>query len=245
MSAILSESFKKLSRAVFTISILDSPPTSQGEQFKIVGTCISVDPTGIFITSKKNLTNEKGEIEGLDKIYLTAFSGYQSDGKYKMISSTIHRVTLVEDYDVAFIQGDIGIFPYQDLEMEIPDLNEGDFIACAGFPLRDDTDRHIRPNLFSGVISRVDLKYFDKLKLWRKEKYILDIGTHTGNSGSPVFTHEGKIIGILSEQKTRNLKNLQNDASAPDIQTWTNLVDCTPISVFVNSFLNFKESLDL
>ena len=85
------------------------------------------------------------------------------------------------------------------------EVEEGHPIAALGYPLRSTGNLFASPDLFSGIVSRIESVYFKDIG-WRTKSLQLDLSIHPGNSGGPVFCSEtGRLLGIVSAQRLRDL----------------------------------------
>lgn len=106
----------------------------------------------------------------------------------------------------------------------------GEEIGTLGFPLRT-TDFSIAvPDLYKGIVSRVD---------YRTEvisNIMLDINARPGNSGGPVFKVEnGELIGIIKEshKQTENIIKYDDKdcmTGIDELTITTSMVNCIPWS---------------
>lgn len=187
------------------------------------GAC--VDPSGIIITAKhvvEEYVNKQPDFE----IVFTK----KGRNQLEAIRVTPIAMVMAQEYDVAVLkipeveQG----WPYISFPKAWNTL-EGEEIATSGFPLRDIHDSSAIPNLFSGIVSQVEEKYQDG-KGWDQINLTLDISVHPGNSGGPVFkANSGEVIGIISNQRLRNLPIISPSGDEQKIGgIWTNITGSVP-----------------
>lgn len=244
----LSETYSKVRSACAGIAIEVNDEKSR--KYISIGSGACVHPSGIVVTAKHVITSYYREVKGeqlseeaimSDPDFRIIFAN-RGTNHYIMRDCKPISIFMSEDTDVALIK-------IQEIDegwpsFELPstwDINEGDEIATAGYPLRDINDAAALPNLFSGIVSRFDGKYDDKGN-YVPENLLLDLSIHPGNSGGPVFEMStGKLIGIIEAQKLRSadilsminkLKQNSNeeDTNNPDdsINVWTNIAYCVP-----------------
>ena len=242
MDLTLRKSFEKFGPAVVSISDIEvSPTNSSSNSFYTYGSGICVDPSGIIITAAHVVIPEdKKYIPDVSHIKIFQYAGIDNKGSSFITGSEAQMIVGVENFDVAFIKVKInsGNWPFINLENMTLDVREGDPIATAGYPMRGIEERNMKPNLFTGIVSRVDNKFLINQNGWAHENFVLDISLHPGNSGGPVFNHDGKLIGIVSSQRLREIENESG------LRTWTNLVHCVPVSAFLNPLKEFKQKLE-
>lgn len=242
MEKQLSETIKKMRGSIFAYSIKENLDDEHDHRYRILGTCVCVDPSGIFITAKHLIKNAQSRLPEPEMVYLNNFCEYKENSFALVNIARMIHVEYMFDYDIALIKCGRGKYPYWELKLPTVTPIEGQSIASAGFTLRNTEDQDMRPNVFSGIISRVDLKFFANHKKWNHEHYYLDLKTHNGNSGGPAFTHEGDLIGIISAQRNRILTHSRGDQSKLAVSSWTNLIDCVPIYLWYNAVKTFKEN---
>ncbi|MDY0133349.1 MAG: serine protease [Desulforegulaceae bacterium] len=125
-----------------------------------------------------------------------------------------HKNTGYKKPDLAFVEVNVRDNPYLELEDEDNLLKEGYEIATSGFPM----GRYalmgpgglfqISPTLQRGIISAI-LPYPKK----KPDAFAINIMTHGGASGSPVFSTEtGKVRGVLFSILTDTLYSENNFA---------------------------------
>ncbi len=117
---------------------------------------------------------------------------------------------------------------------KIDDLEVGEEIATIGYPLRHDDFVIAFPDLFHGIISRIDFAQKEMKHLYKN--IMLDINARPGNSGGPVFKSEkGELIGIIREahnQVSDKIKYDDNECmiGSDEYIATTNMVNCIPWS---------------
>lgn len=189
------------------------------------GAC--VDPSGIIITAKhvvEEYINQEPDFEIV----------FTKKGEKYLEAATAKPIAMVmsQDYDIAVLK-------IPEIENGWPHISfpkawntlEGEEVATSGFPLRDYHHSTTLPNLFSGIVSHIDERYIEGTG-WVKTNLVLDISVHPGNSGGPVFkSHNGEVIGIISNQRLRELaiqKIDETQEASFAAGVWTNITNCVP-----------------
>lgn len=138
-------------------------------------------------------------------------------------------MVLSQDYDIAVLkipETENG-WPHMSFP-RVWNTLEGEEVATSGFPLRDFYNSSTLPNLFSGIVSHIDERYIKGIG-WDKFNLVLDISVHPGNSGGPVFkANSGEVIGIIANQRLRELSLQNSDESQSVAGVWTNITNCVP-----------------
>jgi S1-C subfamily serine protease len=189
------------------------------------GAC--VDPSGIVITARHVVEDYINKLPDFEIVFTK-----KGSKKYEAIAAKPISMVVSQDYDVAVLKlPEIeGGWPYLSFPKAWNTL-EGDEVATIGFPLRSLNYPSTLPNLFSGIVSKIDEIYTDETG-WNQTNLVLDISVHPGNSGGPVFkSHNGEVIGIISNQRLRDLaiQKIDEAQEVPFVAgVWTNITNCVP-----------------
>jgi uncharacterized membrane protein YhaH (DUF805 family) len=98
----------------------------------------------------------------------------------------IHQIA-----DVAQLQADRGLKGLGSLSWGLADnVREGQEVRIAGYPLDVEHKSSVTAGIISKILIEPDGRYF-----------ITDAAVNQGNSGGPLFTQNGQIIGIVTSKK--------------------------------------------
>lgn len=177
----------------------------------ILGTGFFVNDFGLIATNDhvvESFTEIKRPKNMRDEDFgISAVLYYQSEGKVRDIIFDIKRIIRLSSKrrpnykrpDLAFIEVNLRGNPYMKLEETASGLKEGTEVATSGFPtgrfslMGPEGYFQISPTLQRGIISAI-LPYPKK----RPDAFAVNVMTHGGASGSPVFSTEtGRVFGIL------------------------------------------------
>ncbi len=237
--------YKRIKPSV--IALAETEEWEDKINFNFFASGVCVDPSGIFITAKHCVTEQDGEIKPVSEIDFTIVRIWLDWKTQKFTALYINPKTYVvkvsQETDLAFIKAmnkEKYEFPYIKCPSSF-NINEGQEVWAAGYPLAQNSNINTIPNLFSGIISRIDFVPMEregKTGIACKD-VILDMSLHLGNSGGPVINSDGKLIAIVSEQELRNTDS-KNDKYYKKV--WTNLIHCVPYTEFKDEIEKIKKS---
>lgn len=235
----LSKTYKKVRPAVVSISRV--VPRANGTTVIIpVGTGVCIDKDGYILTAYhvvKGIVEEQKDESDLDIVFTI-----QKHNEAEAMLLKPEKIYAKEELDIAIlkvrnyniIEGRKEIVLLPSLESPKPvSVAVGEDIASIGFPLRTEDFTVAVPDLYKGIVSRVDYESAEQVK-----NIMLDINTNSGNSGGPVFkANTGELIGIvkgchkeigmvIEYDEKGMLKDTENEAVVN-----TNMVDCIPWSL--------------
>jgi len=201
--------------------------------FELSSSGVCVDPSGIFVTAKHCVVDDK-RIRSVKEINFHIIRSWISnEPSFKVLYFQPTSILVSEKYDVAVMKipskKDIN-FPYIKMPSKF-EINEGDSVGCSGYPVTSGTRIDVYPNLFSGIISQISFQIIDK-ELYC-DGLVLDMTLHPGNSGGPIFNLNGELIAIVSQQENRAIKQIEDPNNVHDRKlVWTNLLHCVPYTIF-------------
>lgn len=224
----LTETYKKVKSAVIALVMQDQFNETYCKFYPFAsGVC--VDSSGIFITAKHCVLQDpaKGKLDNED--FLILMNRPIKDQKFEVLICKPTKVVTLKDWDIAIIN--VHLDPNYTLPfIKMPstwEIEEGDFVGCSGYPVTAKARTEANPNVFHGIVSRIDIK-IESYGMICKDM-IIDMCLHPGNSGSPIFNMKGELIGIVSKQELRETsESEQNNKKL----VWTNLIHCIPYTSF-------------
>jgi S1-C subfamily serine protease len=206
-------------------------------QFRILGTAVCINPKGLFLTARHCAVVEDNSIPfknwKLRRLSVVRAHFTPTDEIQAIEFKNDGFVAGMEEYDLGIFSGPKELIPYPYIKVaDKYDLKEGQEIGCAGFPVTGlAAERfNLRPNLFSGIISRLDFKSVDKGVACHN--IVVDMSLHPGNSGGPIFDKNGDLIAIVASHELRSVEDLENGVTIGKIGT--NLTHCVPFYCFRN-----------
>jgi S1-C subfamily serine protease len=235
----LVEAYKKVRPAVVALAeeIEDS---NNRIQYSVFASGVCVDPLGIFITAKHCVVHDNFKsLEDVDfKVVLCLPDA--ANRRWNAYTIKPRYVGADSEQDVCYLialNEEKVKWPFIKITQKMH-LQEGQDVGCAGFPVTS-TRLNINPNVFSGIISRID-PAITKSGAFRPN-IVLDMCLHRGNSGGPVFNADGELVAIVSGQETRKwdkkVKGMIVESETEQMRVWTNLIHCVPS-------LEFQDSVD-
>jgi S1-C subfamily serine protease len=223
-------------------------------QFVCFGSGACIDPKGLVVTAKHVIepflsgNGNDGQIQPGVNVLFTR----RREDRYEVFWMEPKNAWTHSTRDVAFLEiAEVGGgWPSFTITTQV--VNEGDPVATAGYPLRRGRDGNFIPNLFSGVISQLQIKFVPAGKVLHS--ILLDLSVHPGNSGGPVFNAlSGELIGIVTAHTLSDVREVvatltheaPSDAGTSDTTTegestasalvadrrfkvWTNITNCEP-----------------
>jgi S1-C subfamily serine protease len=143
-----------------------------------VGTGVVIVDTGVILTNLH-------VVHGASRIVVTFFNGFESDAEVIGVQpdndlAVIRAKTIPDDLPAATIGSTSGILP-------------GDEVVAVGFPFG------IGPSVSAGVVSGLNREFVSprgKRVLTRLIQF--DAAANPGNSGGPLVTMSGEVIGIVT-----------------------------------------------
>jgi S1-C subfamily serine protease len=141
--------------------------------------------TGVVIVDKGIILTNLHVVQGADKIKITFHDGHVSEATIESIQpehdlAVLQAKSLPDDLQAATLRS-------------TNDLQLGDLVVAVGFPFG------IGPSVSSGVISGLKRGY--KSPEGKRELTNLiqfDTAVNPGNSGGPLVTAEGEVVGIVT-----------------------------------------------
>lgn len=153
----------------------------------IAGSGFSIAPTGILVTNRHNVRNERGETS---RRIAVKFSDTR-----EWLSARVVRVSEDPEADLALIQVERpGSYPVvEGIGNAGADVVEGVSVVTIGFPLGYDTPMEGAGNDFLAKSS------LNPGTVSKKTSSVLQIDSYAahGSSGSPVFNARGNVIGVV------------------------------------------------
>jgi uncharacterized membrane protein YhaH (DUF805 family) len=108
-----------------------------------------------------------------------------------LIDTEATVVKIHQTADVAQLQADRGLKGLGSLSWGLADnVREGQQVRIAGYPLDVEHKSSVTAGIISKILIEPDGRYF-----------ITDAAVNQGNSGGPLFTQDGRIIGIVTSKK--------------------------------------------
>jgi len=161
------------------------------------GSGFIIDPSGIAVTNNHVVAGA-----ALLKVYIA--------GESEARNATILGVSECSDLAVIDIEGDG--YPY--LEWFDGEIGTGLPIFVAGFPLGDP-----EYTLLEGIVAKARA---DGETRWASDDYVIEhtADTNPGNSGGPVITEDGKVVGIhyAGQADTRQAWAISRDEALPVVE---------------------------
>lgn len=228
----LNAAYKKVRPSVVSISRLVK---IDDEHMNIIpiGTGVCIDKDGYIATAYHVIKKlEADDPEDL-KVVFTESNKNIATG---LITEPLKIAKSVED-DIAVLKvsnmNDGKKIEFSTIKLPTQEsVGVGTEIATIGFPLRNELFTTALPDLYRGIISRID--YNDRAADYDYKNIMLDINLNVGNSGGPVFdTSTGELIGIVlaCHRATNDVIDYDNDeimvASHEYIRD-TSMINCMP-----------------
>jgi len=174
------------------------------------GSGFIIDPSGIAVTNNHVVTGA-----ALLKVYVA--------GESQARNATILGVSECSDLAVIDIEGDG--YPY--LEWFDGEIGTGLPIYVAGFPLGDP-----EYTLLEGIVAKARANGETR---WASDDYVIEhtADTNPGNSGGPVITEDGKVVGIhyAGQADTRQAWAISRDEAQPVVEQLRDGKDVDSIGV--------------
>lgn len=199
-----------------------------------IGTGVYIDSAGIVLTAYH-------VVKGMEKLSEPdCFIVFTDQGKSETTAAEVKPYSMYANTtkDYAFLKfyndekhGKLDAKIFSPIKLpKVFNLECGEYVGTIGFPLRSSEFSQAIPDLYRGIISRIDynFEYIDNV--------MLDINARPGNSGGPVFKIEsGELIGIIKEahMQTENLIKYDSDncmIGIDELVVSTNMVNCIPWS---------------
>ncbi len=175
------------------------------------GTGFFIDPSGIAVTNNHVVTGASA---------LTVYVGGDQSRSYDA------RVLGVSECnDLAVIQVEGGPFPY--LNWFGDTIEVGQDLYIAGFPL-------VEPeyNLVKGIVSKLRKEVGTR---WAapEEELVSDAGANPGNSGGPIITPDGQVLGVFYavNRSTSQVFGIPRDVARPVVDRLRTGVNVDSIGV--------------
>lgn len=184
----------------------------------------SMTGSGFFVTEDGRLATDYHVVMGVNSLVVQT-----SDGK--RYSATVEEVDREHDLAIVKVKSD-GMQRFKALPLGDPNLKAGDGVVAIGYP-RGWQDMYVSPGTYNKV--QPLFKVVDASKLGPGEKFdrdVLDATIHVepGNSGGPLISKDGRVIGIIAT----------TDASPKDKRPGT-ASESTPIADLLNLLNRTKE----
>lgn len=226
----LSKTWKKVKPSVVGFAMKHAIDNNSS-QLIAFGTGVSIHSDGLIVTAKHVIVNEflrngiqvdldNGPFDQIPENFyvITLKYGPQSQIIGAIQSKPI-GINIILERDLAYVRLAPGInYSAMKITATTDILNEGQFVAAAGFPLMTDEYSTLHPLLFYGIISRIT----------SDREIVCDINLHRGNSGGPVFNVEtGKLIGVAYKYRTAVVKAVIDDKKIK-VRTPTNITYIIP-----------------
>jgi S1-C subfamily serine protease len=173
-----SKAYAQIQRSVVRVRQLGAEKDADGEKTSGIGTGVVIVDTGVILTNLHVVT-------GASKVKVEFFDGTESDASV---------ISVQPDNDLAVLQA-------KNLPDDLvpatlrstSDLSLGDKVIAVGFPFG------IGPSVSSGIVSGLRREYRSP-----EGKRILtnliqfDAAANPGNSGGPLVTMDGAVVGIVT-----------------------------------------------
>jgi S1-C subfamily serine protease len=141
--------------------------------------------TGVLIVEKGLILTNLHVVSGADKITVVFFDGHESD-------ATIESVQPENDLAVLQVKS-LPDDPKPATMRSTNDLAPGDLVVAVGFPFG------IGPSVSSGVVSGLRREHQSpEGKRLLTNLIQFDAAANPGNSGGPLVTAEGEVVGIVT-----------------------------------------------
>ncbi len=183
------------------------------------GTGFVVSREGLIVTNRHLIRDWEYSPSGLMMAGRTTKIEIMFPGNRRedAIVASEYRLSASKEIDVAIlkINPPDDLIAVQAMETEPQRINQGDDVAVIGYPLGLDLlqltgAQSINTSLFTGVVSRIDESVVQ-----------LNLRAYQGNSGGPVFSRQGRVIGIL----TANVGSAQDITLCTPIEQAIRLID--------------------
>jgi S1-C subfamily serine protease len=184
----------------------------------------SMTGSGFFVTEDGRLATDYHVVMGVKSLVVQT-----SDGK--RYSATVEEIDREHDLAIVKVNSD-GNRRFKALPLGDPNLNVGDGVVAIGYP-RGWQDMYISPGTYNKI--QPLYKVVDATKLGpgeRADRDVIDATIHVepGNSGGPLISKDGRVIGIIAT----------TDAS-PSAKRPGTASESTPISDFLNLLNRTRE----
>jgi S1-C subfamily serine protease len=156
----------------------DKATESDSERGRSVGTGVVVVDTGLILTNLH-------VVAGAGRIKVTFFNGHQSDATLVSVQSendlaVLQAKSLPDDLEAATLRSTSGLAP-------------GDEVIALGFPFG------IGPSVSQGVVSGLKREFRSPEGQRILTNLIqFDAAANPGNSGGPLVTMDGHVVGIVT-----------------------------------------------
>jgi S1-C subfamily serine protease len=216
------------------------------------GTGVCIDSCGLILTAYHVVKKYVEMNEHNFSIVFTENSLSEataiSTSPLKIHYNAHHDFALVEVSNKRIVDGkeEKISFPAIKLPKKIQ-LLVGEDVATIGFPLRTEAFSTALPDLYKGIISRID--YTDNGSN-QVENIMLDINVNAGNSGGPVLRVEnGELIGIIrrchvSSEFVITYDEMGIMKGESEFLQRTNMVDCIPWEQVMRLYDEIKQQND-
>lgn len=196
------------------------------EGSSVIPRCIKIFPTAFDLSNKKSAESVSGSgfavskdgsfvtsyhvIEGADSIFVTLLNGSVTNRYLAklVLSDRSNDIAILKIEDANFYG--LNEIPYQIAKTT---CELGNSVFVLGYPMRSTMGEQIK--LTTGIVSAKS-GFKDDVT-----NYQISAAVQPGNSGGPVFSQSGELIGIVSARHS----NAENVSYAVKIQYLFNLID--------------------